>query len=194
MGRTGYSGGTLELEGLTRNQLVARCEALELDPDGSVDELRERLEEEYATRLARAWGRELPISPKAGVELCRAIRGRTVAQALTFLEDVQAGTQAVRYKRYNKKVAHKRGTGPARFPQKAAAAIAKVVREAHANADASLRGGTGVDEEDVVIAVAACHRGRATKSYRPRARGRSTPYFRETASIEIILEALEEEL
>jgi large subunit ribosomal protein L22 len=194
MGQSGYSGGRLELSGLSRNQLVQRCEQLGVDAEGTLEELRDRLREEYATRVARAVGKELHISPKAGVELCRELRGMTVERALEYLDEVTNGVRAVPYKRYKRTVSPKRGMGPARYPVKAAAAIAKVIQEAHANADSSLRGGTGIDEDELIIAAAACHRGRTEKSYRPRARGRTTPFFRETANIEIILEAMEEEV
>jgi large subunit ribosomal protein L22 len=39
---------------------------------------------------ARAIGKELPISPKFSREICRMLRGKNVAVAITMLEEVEA--------------------------------------------------------------------------------------------------------
>ena len=73
--------------------------------------------------MARAYGRELPLAWKKSVELARQLRGKTVDQAREYLEKVIALKQPVPMKKYKRWVAHKAGTGPARYPVKAAKAF-----------------------------------------------------------------------
>src|SRR5437870_12330279 len=83
--------------------------------------------------MARAYGRELPISWKKAVELARALRGKKVENAITYLENVIALKQAVPFRRYNRWVAHKRGLGPARYPVKAVQYFKRVIESAVSN-------------------------------------------------------------
>ena len=77
---------------------------------------------------AKALGKELPISPKLAREVCGMIRGMKVDKAIKALEDVMALKRPVPLKRYNKRVSHKQGVGPGRYPEKAAEAILKVIQ------------------------------------------------------------------
>ena len=67
-------------------------------------------------RMARAYGKELKISPKASNEICRRIRGMTVENAIELLEDVIEMKRSIPYKRYNKRVAHRKEGAGGRFP------------------------------------------------------------------------------
>ncbi len=139
-------------------------------------------------RSARAIGREMDISPKKAVEVCRAIRGMMVPDAKEFLEDVIAKKRPVPYRRYNRGTAHKKGIPyPGGYPVKVAKAILKVLEQAEANAEDK-----ELDPEMMRVAVIAAHRGRKIPNYIPRAYGRATPFMRETTHIEIILETVEE--
>lgn len=131
----------------------------------------------------RAIGRELPISPKMTAELCRVLRGRKVEDAKEYLERVIALDRPVPMRRHRTMVAHKHGTGPGRYPVKVARHVLRIVQSAEENA-----GYKGLEVDDMRIKVIAAHRGRTTKAQRPRARGRSTPWNRETVNLEIVLE------
>ncbi|HYS71611.1 MAG TPA: 50S ribosomal protein L22 [Thermoplasmata archaeon] len=135
---------------------------------------------------ARAIGRELPISPKKAVEVCRAIRGKTVEDAKEYLERVIALTQAVPMKRHKMMVAHKPGIGPGRYPVKVARHFLKVLQSAEENA-----GYKGLDVDNMRIKVMAAHKGSTTKGYMPRAHGSSSPWNQETVNLEIVLEEVE---
>ncbi|MDG6220798.1 MAG: uL22 family ribosomal protein, partial [Candidatus Thermoplasmatota archaeon] len=50
---------------------------------------------------AKAIGRDLNISPKKAVEVCRALRGKMVPDAKEYLEDVIDMKRPVPYYRYN---------------------------------------------------------------------------------------------
>src|SRR5881409_1831624 len=80
--------------------------------------------------MARAYGRELPISWKKAIELARALRGKKVEKALEYLDNVISLKQAVPFHRYKRWVAHKSGVGPARYPVKAARYFKRVIESA----------------------------------------------------------------
>lgn len=136
---------------------------------------------------AKAIGRELPISPRHSVIICRHIRGWPLEKAKAFLADVIDLKAAVPDRRYGA-AGHRPGkVGPGRYPEKAARHILKVLEGAEANAEYK-----GLVTEDMVIAHIAAHRGRAWQGRMPRARGRATPKLRETVNIEVILREAEE--
>src|SRR5438046_3932328 len=80
--------------------------------------------------MARAYGRDLPLAWKKSIELARQLRGKTVDNAREYLERVIALKQAVPMRTYNRWVAHKAGTGPARYPVKAAKAFLQILESA----------------------------------------------------------------
>ena len=131
---------------------------------------------------ARAIGRELPISPRHSVTICKHIRGWQLERAKEFLADVIELRVAVPDRTYGGS-GHRRGkVGPGRYPEKAARHILKVLEGAEANAEYK-----GLVTDEMVITHIAAHRGRAWEGRFPRARGRATPKIRETVNIEIIL-------
>ena len=136
---------------------------------------------------AKAIGRELPISPKQSIAICRHIRGWPLERAKDYLEEVIALRAAVPDRRFGSQ-GHRRGKlGPGRYPEKAARHILKVLEGAEANAEYK-----GLVTDDMVIAHIAAHRGRAWEGRFPRARGRATPKIRETVNVEVILREAEE--
>ena len=135
---------------------------------------------------ARAYGRELPISPKKAMELCREIRGKRVEEAKSYLERVITMDQPVPMHRYKMMVAHKHGAGPARYPVKVAEHVMKVLESAEENA-----GYKGLDVESMRLKVVAAHRGSIQKGMTQRAHGRSSAWNQETVNLEIVLEEAE---
>jgi large subunit ribosomal protein L22 len=135
-----------------------------------------------SVNAARARGIEVPMSPKKTYEVLNAIRGLPVARAETYLEEVIALRRAVPFRRYNQEVAHKRGTGPGRFPKKVATNVLAVLRNARENAEYE-----GMDADLLYVHVAACARGRIRKATMPRAQGRATAWNEQTTNVEIVL-------
>jgi large subunit ribosomal protein L22 len=132
--------------------------------------------------IARARGVELPMSPKKTYEVLNAIRGRSLEQARTFLEGVEALERPVPFRRYNQETAHKKGIGPGRYPKKVAKNVLQVLQNAEANAEFD-----GLDVDRLFVAVAASSRGRIQKARMPRAHGRATAWNEQTTSVEIVL-------
>ena len=95
-------------------------------------------------------GRDLPISPKVSREIAAAIRGMKVSDAKAFLEKVVAKEVAVPYKRFNRKVGHKKGMASGRYPVKASTYFLKTLANAQSNAEG----------EDLIISHISVNRGR----------------------------------
>lgn len=135
---------------------------------------------------AKALGREMPVSPKFAREVAGMIRGMKVDTARQALEDVIDKKRAVPLKRYNKRVSHKPGVGPGRYPVKAAKAIMGVLDSAASNAEYK-----GLDVSNMAIATISVARGRTIPGHMPRAHGRATQWNQETVNLEIIIEEVE---
>ncbi len=135
---------------------------------------------------AKALGREMPVSPKFAREVAGMIRGMKVDVARQALEDVIDKKRAVPLKRYNKRVSHKPGVGPGRYPVKAAKAILGVLDSAASNAEYK-----GLDVSNMAIATISVARGRTIPGHMPRAHGRATQWNQETVNLEIIIEEVE---
>ena len=133
-----------------------------------------------------ALGRDLDISPKHAVEICREIRGKPVDDAIDYLERVEEKKQAVAFKRYNKQVASKKGVGPGRYPVKAAEHILKLLQGAEANAEFK-----GLDTENLRVIHASACSGMKLRNFMERAQGRSTPKNEYLAHVELVLEQTE---
>jgi len=123
-------------------------------------------------RTVKCAGRELRISPKAAVELCRTIRGMKLPEAKKLLERVIEKKQAIAYRRYKKEVPHKRQLAEpffaGRFPQKAAGRLLHLLEELEANAEYR-----NLDIDRLRIVHAASQRGTKVPRKNPRAFGRS---------------------
>ena len=140
-------------------------------------------------RTAKASGRELRISPKHAREICKTIKGMMLEDAKKFLEDVIALRRPVPFRRYKKKVPHRRGlqgfcTG--RFPVKAARHILRLLNEVEANAEFK-----GLNTEKLKIIHAAAYPGMKIKKFFPRAFGRSSPNFEILTHVEIVVQEVE---
>ena len=143
-----------------------------------------KLEDE--SKIAKAYGKELRISPKYSVEVCRELRGKKVSDAIRYLKEVIEMKRAVPFKKHKKKVPHKHGLVKAcsgRYPVKVSKHILKVIESAIANARYK-----GLDEEKLYIKHICALRGRVIRGYIPRAFGRATPFNQETTNIQVVLE------
>jgi large subunit ribosomal protein L22 len=141
---------------------------------------------EDETKAAKAMGYEMPISFKHAVEICREIRGKKVADARRFLEEVVEMKRPVPFRKHKKKVAHKKGLEKwyaGRYPQKAAKHVLKVLRNLEANAEYK-----GLDVENLIIVHAQAQKGRVIQRYMPRAFGRATPRFQQLTTVELVAE------
>jgi large subunit ribosomal protein L22 len=137
-------------------------------------------------RTIRATGKALRISFKDSVEICRKIKGKRLAFAKQFLNEVIDFKRAVPYKKYKNGLAHRRGLSKAyagAYPQKAATYILKLLDNSEANAEFK-----GLDTERLFVKHIQAKRGRVIKGFIPRAMGRATPHNTTTTHIEVFLD------
>jgi large subunit ribosomal protein L22 len=135
---------------------------------------------------AKALSKDQPVSPKFAREVAGMIRGMKVERAVEVLEEVIAMDRAVPLKRYKKRVSHKKGIGPGRYPVKASRAILATIMSAMSNAEYK-----GLDAANMAISTITIARGQTIPGHMPRAQGRATQWNQETANIEVILEEVE---
>jgi large subunit ribosomal protein L22 len=142
------------------------------------------IEEKDESKIARVYGRTLRISPKHSVEISNAIRGMKVDEAKEFLLRVQKKKEAVPFRKYKKKVGHKRLSKwyAGRYPVKACKRFYNLLEEAESNAEYK-----GLDRERLRIIHASAYKGRTFPGYIPRAYGRASPYNHETVNVELIV-------
>ena len=135
---------------------------------------------------AKALSREQPISPKFAREVAKMVRGMNVEQARTALEAVIAKERPVKLYRYNKRVSHKTGVGPGRYPVKVSKAILACLESAASNAEFK-----GLDADSMVITTISVARGQVMPGRMPRAQGRATEWNQDTVNIEIVISEVE---
>ncbi len=136
-------------------------------------------------KVARAMGRELRVSPKDAAEICRHIRGMPLEKALDDLERVIERKQAVPYKKYFRKLAHKKSLQrwhSGRYPVKACEAIVEVLENVRGNAKYK-----GLDENALFIRHVSVRKGFTIRGFRHRARGRVEEFNTPTTNIEVWL-------
>lgn len=145
-----------------------------------------KIPEDMEKKVAKAIGREMPISRKASIEVANAIRGMKLSEARDFLEAVIRKEKPVKYRRFLDSISHRKGVGPGRYPVKVARYFLKVLENLEANAKAK-----ELEIDKLRIIHISTHKGRTIKKYIPRAFRRATPWFHETVNVQVI--ALEEE-
>ncbi len=138
-------------------------------------------------KYAKSFGRNLPLSLKDSVNLCKVLKGMQLDAAKEYLEDIMKKKRAVPYFRYLDSVSHRRGMGPGKYPVKEAKYILRVLENAEANAEDK-----ELDTDSLYIMHIAAHKGEIYKRYAPRAQGRSTEIRKDRVHIEVILEEREE--
>lgn len=135
---------------------------------------------------AKALGKEMPVSPKFTCEVASMIRGMKVETAQKVLKDVIDQKKAVPLRRYNKRVSHKTGVGPGRYPKKVAKQVLGTLNSAISNAEYK-----GLDISNMVISTISTSRGHTIHGHMPRAHGRATKWDQETVNLELIIKEAE---
>ncbi len=136
--------------------------------------------------IAKAKANEINMSPKHSIEIATFIRHQRVNDAIAYLNDVVGLKKAIPFRRFNRNVAHKRGLpgnwDAGRYPVKASKAYIRVLESVKKNAEY-----IGLDADNLEIIHVSANRGRAQKSFFPRAMGRATPKVRETVNLEVVV-------
>jgi LSU ribosomal protein L22P len=142
------------------------------------------LEGAGSRKTAKAALRDVSMSYKATVETLRLIRGRRLEDAKRILEEVVRMERPVPFRRFNRKVAHKKGIpGAGRYPVKVAKNLLRLLENLENNAEFK-----GLDVSRLWIVHAAAHKGPRIRGYMPRAFGRATPWDDQLVHVEVIAE------
>jgi large subunit ribosomal protein L22 len=121
---------------------------------------------------AKAAATNLPISFKHSVEIGKTVQGMEIFKAIRLLEDVIAKKKPLPFKRFNRKVAHKRGISAGRYPMKASKEIITVLKNASANAVQN-----NIDGDRAKIVSFVCGRAISKERRSTRRIGRMTNVY-----------------
>ena len=138
---------------------------------------------------AKAMLRERHMSHKHSKAIARAIKGRTVDDAQSYLEAVLAGDRSVPFKQHNSGVGHRSdvdGWDAGRYPEKATEAFLDLLENVVANADHQ-----GFDGESMEIVHVAAHKVGESQGRKPRAMGRASAWNTPQVDVEIVVEDVE---
>ncbi|MEM0321335.1 MAG: 50S ribosomal protein L22 [Thermoprotei archaeon] len=144
------------------------------------------------TTMALAAGRDLRVSFKKTMNVCRAIKGMRLDQAKAFLNGVIKEKVPVIFTKYRKKVGHKRALGgvngaAGRYPVLSAKAVLKILENAENNASKK-----GLDPSRLIVYHAAAQKAGFIPRIYPRAFGRMDIKHRILTHVEIGLKQVEE--
>jgi large subunit ribosomal protein L22 len=116
-------------------------------------------------KIAKAQLRDINASFKDLANTCSFIRGLDAKEALSLLELASKKVIPIPYPRYNKKLGHRRELGgkKGRYPIKSAKIVAKVLRDAIANARF-----LGLNEDNLYVAYAVANKHRIEKRIAPK--------------------------
>ena len=104
--------------------------------------------------------KNLVISMKASVEVCRFIRNKPIDTAKKILERVIEKKQAIPYKRYLRSIPHRKGNmATGRYPINTSKTILSLIKSAEANA---MNKGMS---QNLIISHISAHKGQTQSRY-----------------------------
>ncbi|NGM69464.1 50S ribosomal protein L22 [Natronolimnobius sp. AArcel1] len=142
-------------------------------------------------KTAKAMLRERHMSNKHSKEVARAIKGRTVADAQAYLQDVIDEEQSVPFKSHNSGAGHRsdiEGWDAGKYPEKVSGEFLDLLENVEANADQQ-----GFDGSAMEIVHVAAHKVGESVGRKPRAMGRASAWNTPQVDVEIVVEEIDEE-
>lgn len=136
-----------------------------------------------------AMGRDLRVSHKDCVEVCKEIKGLPLAEAREKLQAVQSHDEAVPMKTHNAGVGHRAdldGWDAGAYPEKAASHLDDVLHNAQGNAEEQ-----GFSADDLVVRHIAAHKVGEIQGMKPRAFGRAGAWNTTLVDVECVLDPME---
>jgi len=113
-------------------------------------------------KIATVNAKFLPISKKHSMAICKAIKGKTVKEALELFEKVIKKKEAIRF---TGEIPHRKGMMSGRYPVSASKVFQKLVKGLAANANVK-----GINVEKSVIAAKTDDAGKHMHGGRKRRR------------------------
>ncbi|RKD94712.1 50S ribosomal protein L22 [Halopiger aswanensis] len=134
---------------------------------------------------AKAMLRERHMSHKHSKEVARELKGRTVADAQEYLQDVIDQKQSVPFKSHNAGAGHRsdlEGWDAGKYPEKVSGEFLDLLENVAANADHQ-----GFDGESMEIVHVAAHKVGESVGRKPRAMGRASSWNTPQVDVEIVV-------
>jgi len=138
---------------------------------------------------ARAYLVNQRASLKFSTEACRLIKGKNVNKVLELLKRIENMEQPLPLKRYNTKVAHRKGDAGSngvksgRFPVNTVKIFTKLLELVKANADFK-----GLDSENLIITHTFVSQGFSRVSHQPKGRIAGKRRKRKSVHLEVIVQ------
>lgn len=139
---------------------------------------------------AKGMLRERHMSHKHSKAIAREIKGKTAADAQSYLQKVIDGERSVPFKQHNTGVGHRsdiEGWDAGRYPEKASQAFLDLIENVVNNADEQ-----GFDGESMEIMHVAAHKIGEVQGRKPRAMGRASAWNTPEVDVELILTEVDE--
>ncbi|WP_158056043.1 50S ribosomal protein L22 [Halorussus halophilus] len=139
---------------------------------------------------AKGMLRERHMSHKHSKAIAREIKGKTAADAQSYLQQVIDGERSVPFKQHNSGVGHRSdidGWDAGRYPEKASEAFLDLIENVVNNADEQ-----GFDGESMEIMHVAAHKIGEVQGRKPRAMGRASAWNTPEVDVELILKEVDE--
>jgi large subunit ribosomal protein L22 len=138
-------------------------------------------------KIAKAFMSNQPISLKYSTELARELKGKRVDKAEKFLERIIRKEEFLPLRRYNKKVAHRKGNAKSfvksgRFPVKTAKKFLELLNLVKSNADYK-----GLDPENLLITHVFASQGFRRFSFQPQGRIAGKRRRKKSTHLEIVV-------
>jgi len=134
---------------------------------------------------AKAMLRERPMSLKHSKAIAREIKGKTVADATTFLEAVIEGDQSVPFRQHNSGVGHRsdiEGWDAGRYPEQASKEFLTLLANVSNNAEQQ-----GFDADEMELIHVAAHKVGERQGRKPRAFGRASAWNTPEVDVELVV-------
>ena len=126
---------------------------------------------------AVVYGKNVSISTKQSIEICKYIRNKKLDKAIKILERVIEHKHAIPYTRFNADVGHKTGIAAGRYPEKSCKEIIRLLKSVKANAQVK-----GLDESNLKIIKICANKGSKAWRY-----GRKRRRQAKRTNIEIVV-------
>jgi large subunit ribosomal protein L22 len=140
-----------------------------------------------ASKTARALMTNANVSIKYSTEICNQIKGKYVEDVIIWLEKIIAHEDYLPLKRYNKKVAHRKGEAKngvksGRYPQKTIRVFIDLLNSVKNNADFK-----GLDVERINIIHAFASMGVSRTTYQSKGKISGKARKRKSTHVEVIV-------
>ena len=139
------------------------------------------------SKTARAMTTNANISLKYSTEICNQLKGKNIDKATAWLSRIENHEEYLPLKRYNKKVAHRKGDAKegvksGRYPEKTIKSFVTLLNSAKSNADFK-----GLDEDKLTIIHAFASKGISRMTYQSKGKIGGKARRKNATHIEVIV-------